>query len=181
MPKKSTTTLWHSCNPWSFNQYWPHCIWGHGPTSLDERCFLFWFLLIIVSFSPTPPSKTIPLSSFSKTLSSVLFLKLLLIFYFNHNVFNQKWIPQQGNLCQCSVSCTVKECFLMFRGNLWRSSLCLFHLVLSLGTTIKRMVLSSSHPYIRCLQALIRSFLSLLFSRLNSLSSFSFSSYERCP
>ena len=55
-------------------------------------------------------------------------------------------------------------------------SLCL---VLSLGMTGKSLARSSLHPPFRFLRTLIKSFL-ILFSRLNSPSSLSLSSYQRC-
>ncbi|XP_074997864.1 armadillo repeat-containing protein 1 isoform X2 [Calonectris borealis] len=54
-----------------------------------------------------------------------------------------------ANLCQCSVTLTVKKCFLLFRGNLLSSSVCPLRLVLSLGTTEKSLALSSLHPPFR--------------------------------
>jgi len=44
-----------------------------------------------------------------------------------------------GNLCQCSVTLTVKKCCLMFRENLPCFCLCPLCLVLSLGTTDKHL------------------------------------------
>lgn len=51
-----------------------------------------------------------------------------------------------GSLCQCSVTLTVKICFLMFRQNLVCFSLHPLLLVLSLGTTDKGLGLLSFHP-----------------------------------
>ena len=44
-----------------------------------------------------------------------------------------------GSLCQCSVTLTVKKCFLMFRGNLLCFILCPLPHVLSLGITGKSL------------------------------------------
>lgn len=55
-----------------------------------------------------------------------------------------------GNPCQCSVTLTVKKCFLVFTGNL----LCWFVPVVShpgTGTIEKSLVLSSLHPSFRYL------------------------------
>lgn len=49
------------------------------------------------------------------------------------------------NLCQCSVTLTMQECFLMFRENFLCFRLCPLCLVLSLGTTEKNLALSSLH------------------------------------
>lgn len=43
--------------------------------------------------------------------------------------------PSLGNLCHCSVTLSIKMCFLMFRKSLRCSSLCPLPLALSLGTT----------------------------------------------
>lgn len=44
-----------------------------------------------------------------------------------------------GNLCQCSNTCTVQDCFLLFRWNLFCSNLCLLHSALSLGNIQKSL------------------------------------------
>lgn len=70
--------------------------------------------------------------------------------------------------------------FLVFK---WHSPcfiLCPSLLVLSLNTAEKSLVPSSLYSAFRYLQTQIRFSLSLLFSRLNSSSSFSFFSCERC-
>lgn len=76
-----------------------------------------------------------------------------------------------GNLCQCFITHTVWKCFLMFRWKL-SSSLCPLPLFLALGTTVKSMAASSFHPPFSYLYTWIRSPSQLLFSRLNSPSSF---------
>lgn len=85
-----------------------------------------------------------------------------------------------GNLCQCTVTLTVKKYFLMFRGNPLCFSLCSVLLVLSLGTTEKS--LTDSLPFSSCLQGYIHITKipppSLLFTRLNEDSHFCFSSWE---
>lgn len=48
-----------------------------------------------------------------------------------------------GNLHQCSVTCTVNNCFLMFRHNLLSFNLWTLPLVLSLGITERSQALSS--------------------------------------
>lgn len=53
-------------------------------------------------------------------------------------------VASLGNLCQCSITHTVK-CFLMFEC----PNVCLFHLVLALGTSENSMVWSSFHPPLR--------------------------------
>ena len=55
-----------------------------------------------------------------------------------------------GNLCQCSVTRTVKKCFPMLRGNLLCFSVCPLPLVLSVGTTEKTLAPSSLHSPFRC-------------------------------
>ncbi|KAK4817104.1 hypothetical protein QYF61_027967 [Mycteria americana] len=77
-----------------------------------------------------------------------------------------------GSLCQCLVIHTGKKCFLRFRRNLLCFSLCPLPLVLSLGTTEKTLALSSLQPPFRVMRFPLR----LLFSRLNTHSSLSFSS-----
>lgn len=52
-----------------------------------------------------------------------------------------------GNLCYCSINLTVKNCFLIFRGSLPCFSLRPLPLFLSLGTTEKSLVSSSSFPF----------------------------------
>ena len=71
-----------------------------------------------------------------------------------------------GSLYQCSVILRGKKFFLMFSWNFLCFSLCPLPLVLSLGTTGKSLAPSSWHPPCRYLEALVRSPLSLLFSRL---------------
>ena len=56
-----------------------------------------------------------------------------------------------GNLCQCSVTLTVKKCFLIFRKNISFISLSSLPLVVSLGTTGKRFSQSSLDPPFRYL------------------------------
>ena len=46
-----------------------------------------------------------------------------------------------GNLCQCSITHTVRTCFLMARWNLLCSGLCPLPLVLALGTAEKSLAL----------------------------------------
>ena len=58
-----------------------------------------------------------------------------------------------GNLCQCSVTLTVKMCFLMLRRSTF--SLCPLPLVLSLGTTANRLASWSSHVPSRYLYTLM--------------------------
>lgn len=55
----------------------------------------------------------------------------------------------QGNLCQCSITSTVKRSFLMFRQNLPCFILFTVALVLSLGTTKKNPALSCPHAVFR--------------------------------
>lgn len=69
-----------------------------------------------------------------------------------------------GNPCQCSITLTVKKCFLVFKWNLMCFSSCLVPFVLSLGTTERNLAPSSSFPLIRCLHTLGRSPQSFLFS-----------------
>lgn len=59
------------------------------------------------------------------------------------------------NLCQCSVTLSVKMCS---GRDSWFSSLCSLPLVLTLGTTEKSLILSSLHLLFRCLYTLIRSY-----------------------
>ena len=66
------------------------------------------------------------------------------------------------------------------QGNLLCFSFCPLPLVLSLGTTEKSLAPSSLHFAFSYLYTLIRSALSLLFSRLNSPSALGLSSCERC-
>lgn len=54
-------------------------------------------------------------------------------------------ITSRGNLCQCSVTCTVKKCCLVFIRNLLCSALCPRPLVMPLGTTEKSLASSSLH------------------------------------
>lgn len=70
---------------------------------------------------------------------------------------------------------TVKQFFLMFRGNILCFSLCQLPLVLSLGTTEKNLARTSLHSSFRYLYTF-----SLLFSRLHSHSSLSLSSNKKC-
>lgn len=85
-----------------------------------------------------------------------------------------------GHLFQCSVILTVNRCFLMFRQNLPCYILCLLPLALSLGNIEKGLVMSSLHAPFRYLFTFIDQIhSSFLFSRLNCLSSLSFSSHER--
>jgi len=84
-----------------------------------------------------------------------------------------------GNFCQWSVTLMVKTFFLIFIGNL------VFHFLpivscLSLGTTEKSLAPSSLYLPFRYLYTLINDALSLLFSRLNSPRSLSFSFCKRC-
>ena len=65
-------------------------------------------------------------------------------------------ITSLGNLFQCSVTLTVKQCFPMFRWNLLCFSLCPLPLVLSLDTTKKRLASYSLCPPFRYLYKLIR-------------------------
>lgn len=66
-------------------------------------------------------------------------------------------ITPMGNLCQCSITHTVKKQFLMFRWNILGSSLCTLPLVLSLDTnemslapfTDKSHYYSSNPPALR--------------------------------
>jgi len=51
-----------------------------------------------------------------------------------------------GNLCQCLVTLTVKECFLMCGWNLLHFSWCPLPLALSLGKTKESLAPSSLHP-----------------------------------
>lgn len=88
-------------------------------------------------------------------------------------------ITSQGNLCQCSLTLTGKNCFLMFGGSPLCFSLCPLPLLLSLSATGKSVALSSKYLPFRYLYLLISSSLSLLFTRLSSPSSFSLSSRER--
>jgi len=83
-----------------------------------------------------------------------------------------------GNLCQCSVTFTVKKHFLTFRGNLLCFSLSPSPLVL--GTTEKSLDLSSSHPPLQVFINIDEMPLSLHFSRLQRTSSLSLHSCERC-
>lgn len=69
----------------------------------------------------------------------------------------------------------------MFRGNLPCFILCLLPLFLAFNTTKKSLVPSSLHLSFRYFYTLIRSLWSLLFSRLNSPRSLSFSSKELSP
>lgn len=68
----------------------------------------------------------------------------------------------------------------MFRWNLLCFSLRHLPLVLSPGTTKKSLAPSSLHPLFRNLHTLIKFDLGLVFSRLNSPSSISLYSQERC-
>ncbi|KAK4828311.1 hypothetical protein QYF61_025323 [Mycteria americana] len=81
-----------------------------------------------------------------------------------------------GNLCQCSITLTVKKCFLMLRWNLLGFSMHPLPLVLPLVTTEKSLALSSLLPLFSYLYTLIRSPPSRYFSGLNSPSSLSLSS-----
>lgn len=83
-------------------------------------------------------------------------------------------------LRQCLTTLTVKKCFLMFKWY-FMYNLCPLPIPLSLGTTKSLSLLSSFSPirYIR--YTLMRSpSLSFLISKLNSSSSHSLSSQERC-
>ena len=62
-----------------------------------------------------------------------------------------------GNLCQSSITLTVKRGFLMFRWSLLCFNLCPLPLGLSLGTTEKSLAPSSLYPLFRYLCTLIRS------------------------
>lgn len=73
-----------------------------------------------------------------------------------------------GNLCQCSVTLTLKKCFLMFRWDFLYFNLYPLPLLLSLGITKTSLPQSSLHSHIRYLFALITSALSLLFAMLSS-------------
>ncbi|KAK2540579.1 hypothetical protein Q9966_004304 [Columba livia] len=79
---------------------------------------------------------------------------------------------------QCSITLTVKKCFLMFRGNVPCFSLCPLPLVLSLYTTEKSLAPSSLHLPLEYLYTLMRS--TRAFSRLDSPSSLSLAPYDRC-
>jgi len=77
-----------------------------------------------------------------------------------------RWLPMiskketqwpLGKLCQCSVICTVKKCFLMSRWNCLCCSLCPLPLVLSQGTTEKSLAPSCLHPPFRYLYKLMKS------------------------
>ena len=60
------------------------------------------------------------------------------------------------NLCQCSVSLTAKQCFLIFRWSHLCFSVCPLPLVLLLDTTEKSLAPSSLHPPFRRLCTLMR-------------------------
>ena len=85
-----------------------------------------------------------------------------------------------GNLHLCSFTLTLKMCLLMFRWNLLCFNWCPLPLLLPLGTTEKSLALPFLHHPFRHLYTLIRSTVSLLFSRLISPSSLSLSLQERC-
>lgn len=85
-----------------------------------------------------------------------------------------------SNPCQCSVTCTVQKCSLMFRRNLLCSSLCPLPLEPSLDTTEEILTLPSLHPSFSYSYISVRSSLGLLFSRLSSPISLSLSSQKRC-
>lgn len=69
-----------------------------------------------------------------------------------------KETPQSvGHLRQCSVTCTVNKCFLMFGWNLTCSSLCPWLLVLELSTVKKSLALSSLQSPFRYMNALLSS------------------------
>jgi len=67
----------------------------------------------------------------------------------------RKTTTSLGNLCHCSVTRTVKMCFLMFRQNLLCFSLCLLPLILSLDITEKSPAPTSLHLPFRYLYTLI--------------------------
>lgn len=54
-------------------------------------------------------------------------------------------IASLGNLCQCSISLTVKTCFLTFTLNFMCSSLCSLPLAFALGITEESLALASWH------------------------------------
>lgn len=80
-----------------------------------------------------------------------------------------------GKLCQCSVTPTVKKCFLphVFQ-------FVPLPLVLSLDISEKSLALSSFHPPFGYLHTLMRSPLSLFISRLNSPIFLSLSPQKKC-
>lgn len=78
----------------------------------------------------------------------------------------RKTTTSLGNLCHCSVTRTVKMCFLMFRQNLLCSTWCPVPLAPAHGTTEKSLAPSSLHLLLRYLYTLIRLPLSLLHAML---------------
>ena len=85
----------------------------------------------------------------------------------------------RSNLFQCLTTLTSKKFVLTFKWNFLYFNLCFSPLVLLLHIT-KSLTLSSLLAPIRHLYTLVRSCLSLLFSRLNSPSSLSLSWYIWC-
>lgn len=53
--------------------------------------------------------------------------------------------PKRDLLCQCAVTCTALKYFLIFRGNILCSTLCLLPLLLAEGTTSKSLAPSYGH------------------------------------
>lgn len=96
-----------------------------------------------------------------------------------HNVLVDLNISIRGGrfhiLFQCSVTVTVKKCFLMFRQHLLFVPLTSF---LSLSTTEKSPSFSSLHPSFRDLYPLITFTLIWLLSKLNNCSTLNLFSYE---
>ena len=91
-----------------------------------------------------------------------------------------RWLLSISREGDATTSLGNHQCFLMFRQHLTCFSFCPLCLVLSLGIIEKSLAPSSLYLPFRYLYALMRTLLSLAFSRLNSLSSLSLSSHARC-